>query len=62
MDSRTRFFRWIAMCCKSLGWPSSRGAELIADPGWFSCFEDGMTPEQAVDAAVLNGVVVPIRH
>lgn len=45
-----RFFEWVAKCCDLLGKPKSYGVNLFPekDPSWFGCFDDGMTPEEAV--------------
>ena len=45
---RERFFRFIQECGKLLGKNDKETAELLKDPSWFFCFDDGMTPENAV--------------
>ena len=55
--SRDRFFSWIAQVCKELGWDVSRGSELISDPNWFLCYDDKISPAEAIAEAKANGVV-----
>ena len=48
-----RYFTFIKKCRELLGQPSGPddGDEFIAmcnDVSWFGCYDDGMTPEQAV--------------
>lgn len=43
-----KFYEWIADCCKELGWPIEKGCILIEDDSWYWCYDDGMTPEEAV--------------
>jgi len=48
-----KYFTWIKQCRELLGKTSteSDGEEFVAmcnDISWFGCFDDGMTPEQAV--------------
>ncbi|CAK0759811.1 hypothetical protein CCP1ISM_930006 [Azospirillaceae bacterium] len=44
------FFEWVKECCKELKWDVKEGVKLLpeADPSWFYCYDDGMTPEAAV--------------
>jgi hypothetical protein len=46
---RERYFRYIKTCAELLGItdPEKQGA-LIEDRSWFFCFDDRLTPEQAV--------------
>ena len=55
-----RFFSWVVECCALLGWRREEGERLFpgADPSWFFCYDDGMSPEEAVAEAVRKGVVV----
>lgn len=44
-----RFFRWVRECAKLLGIVGTEKEPLLVeDRSWFFCFDDGMTPEQAV--------------
>lgn len=43
-----KFFEWVSECCKELGWPIEKGKFLVEDPSWFFCYDDGMTPKEAV--------------
>lgn len=52
-----RYYKWIANVCGVLKWDVMKGADLIADPSWFYCYDDGMTPEEAVAEAVSKGVL-----
>jgi len=54
-----RFYQWIHECCKELNWPIERGADLVEDPNWFACFDDGMSATEAVQEAVGAGIVKP---
>ena len=51
-----RYFKWIAQCCKELNWETKEGDQLVEDPNWFGCYDDGMTPKEAVEA-ISKGVV-----
>lgn len=48
--SSPRFFQWVAQCCVLLGKPIEYGVNMMPekDISWWACFDDGMTPEQAV--------------
>ena len=48
MKEMSRYFEWIAECCNELGWPIEKGADLLKDNSWYWCFDDGMTPKEAV--------------
>ena len=46
------FFQWIYNCTKLLESKADikmDGAALISDMSWFACYDEKMTPEQAVD-------------
>jgi hypothetical protein len=60
MKSPHEFFTWVAECCKLLNWKPEDGSKLLPenDPCWFYCFDDGMSPKDAVDEAIAKGVVV----
>lgn len=53
------FFTWVAKCCELLGWPIEDGEKLLpsVDPSWFYCYDDKMTPEQAVNEYRRKNVV-----
>lgn len=44
------FFQWVYECCKLMGKDKDYGHNLLPakDPSWYWCFDDGMTPEEAV--------------
>ena len=44
----SKFYEWIAECCKELGWPIEKGALLVDNDSWYWCFDDGMSPKAAV--------------
>jgi hypothetical protein len=46
-----KFYEWVFKCCDLLGKSKEQGVDLLpeSDPGWFWAFEDGLTPEQAVE-------------
>lgn len=53
MSGEERYFTWIKTCRELLGKPSTPddGPEFVAmcnDVSWFGCYDDGMTPDQAV--------------
>lgn len=52
-----KYYEWIAQCCKELNWDIREGEKLVEDVNWFGCYDDGMSPKDAVDEAVRNGVV-----
>lgn len=52
-----KYFEWIAGCCKELNWDISEGKILVEDVNWFGCWDDGMTPKEAVAEAISKGVV-----
>lgn len=45
------FFEWVWRCCELLEQPADWGANMMpeVDTSWFAAFDDGLTPEQAVD-------------
>lgn len=44
---KIRYFEWLAEICILMGKPISHGAEMVQDPNWFACFDDGMSPQDA---------------
>lgn len=52
-----KYFEWIAKVCELLGWAKEDGVKIVEDPNWFGCWDDGMTPEDAVAEAKTKGVV-----
>lgn len=42
------FFIFIKRSGELLGMDAEEAASLIDDPSWFFCYDDGLTPEQAV--------------
>jgi len=60
---KNKFFEWVAEVCKELGWEIKEGAKLMPseDPSWWFCYDDGMTPKEAVAEAVKHGVVKPVE-
>lgn len=55
----SRFFDWVEACTALLGWPLEQGVEMLPenDPCWFFCYDDGMSPEEAVREAISKGIV-----
>ena len=47
----TKFFEWVARCCEILGKPKEYGSNMMPeeDPCWFGAYDDGLTPEEAVE-------------
>lgn len=45
---KNRFFTFLRECGRLLGKDDNQTAELIEDPSWFFCFDDGLTPTEAV--------------
>lgn len=45
---RLEFFTFIRECGKILEKTDEETAKLLEDPSWFFCFDDGMTPQDAV--------------
>lgn len=44
-----RYFTFIKTCAELLGITEpEKQANLLEDPSWYFCFDDGLTPEQAV--------------
>ncbi len=52
-----KYFEWISQCCRELNWDIRDGNRLVQDINWFACYDDGMSPEEAVDEAISKGVV-----
>jgi hypothetical protein len=48
--ARERFFTFVKQCGQLLGLDDEQTAKLLNDSSWFFCFDDGMTPEQSVEA------------
>lgn len=44
-----RFFTFIRECGKLLGKNDEETAKLVDDPSWFYCFDDRLTPQEAVN-------------
>ena len=40
-----------------MGWELSEGVKIVQDPNWFGCFDDGMTPEEAIEEANSKGII-----
>jgi hypothetical protein len=53
----TSYYQWIFEVCGILNIPAGEGAKLVDDLNWFGCYDDGLTPQEAVDEAKANGVV-----
>lgn len=43
-----KFFSWLAEVCAELDKPAEFGVELVEDESWYFCYDDGLTPQQAV--------------
>lgn len=52
-----KYYEWIAQCCEELNWDVKEGANLVKDVSWFGCYDDGMSPKNAVNEAIRKGVV-----
>lgn len=52
-----KWFTWIAEVGRIVGWSVDEVADHVNDPNWFGCFDDGMTPKEAVREARSKGVV-----
>jgi hypothetical protein len=52
-----KYYEWIAEVCKVLGKPIEYGEKLAIDVNWFTCWDDGMSPEGAVNEARSKGVI-----
>ena len=44
-----QFFAWIRECGELLGMTDRESAALILDRSWFFAFDDGLTPQEAVE-------------
>ena len=53
----SKYFEWTADVCKLMGKPLEYGNELVKDPNWFGCWDDRMTPQQAIDEARSKGII-----
>lgn len=53
------FFEWVFLCTKELGWDPKDGYKMLPaeDISWFNCYDDGLTPKEAVAEAISKGVV-----
>ena len=58
------FFEWVAKCCDLMGKPRSYGKEMLPDidPSWFYCYDDGLSPEEAVEEAKLCGLAAEEKY
>lgn len=54
---REKYFRWISDLCKCLDLPPKFGVYFIPDPNWFGCYDDGMSPAEALEEAKQKGVI-----
>jgi predicted RNase H-like HicB family nuclease len=45
---RNRYFEFIEKCGELLGRNIEQQADMVEDVSWFGCYDDGMTPEEAV--------------
>lgn len=52
-----RFFEWIAEVCRELSLPIEEGEKFVADENWFWCYDDGMTPGEAIAEAKAKGII-----
>ncbi len=55
--ARNKWFTWITAVGKIVGWSREEIAANVNDPNWFGCFDDGMSPEDAVTEARRKGIV-----
>lgn len=50
-----KFFKYTRKCAILLEiYDADEQAKLLNDPSWFFCFDDGLTPEEAVEEFKLN--------
>ena len=47
--SKPAYFVFIKKCGELLGRTIEEQASMVPDPNWYGCFDDGMTPEEAVE-------------
>ncbi len=40
-----------------MGLPSKMGVHFVQDPNWYGCYDDGMSPEAALQEAKDKGVI-----
>jgi hypothetical protein len=45
---KTSYFELIRDVFNLMGKPVIEGKDMINDPNWFGCWDDGMTPEDSV--------------
>ena len=45
---KTSYFEFIREVCILQGKPVIEGKDMINDPNWFGCWDDGMTPEDSI--------------
>lgn len=54
---RNKYFKWIVEVCRCMGLPSKMGVHFVQDPNWYGCYDDGMSPEAALQEAKDKGVI-----
>jgi hypothetical protein len=53
--STLTLFEWLAAVCRDLGWSVMRSHEMLDETRWSDLYEQGVTPQQAVARARLEG-------
>ena len=50
-DMKITFFEWVSQCCVELGEPIEYGVNMmpVNDPCWYFAYDDGQTPQEAVN-------------
>jgi len=49
------YTKWIFEVVYQLGITPEEGEKLFRDPNWFACYDDGMTPKEAIKEAKERG-------
>jgi len=55
--NKLSYFEWIKEICKLLNRPAEDGGILVEDVSWFGCYDDGMSPQQAIDEATEKNIL-----
>ena len=54
-----KYISWLEDVCAVLGWPpQSYLQSLMEDTTWYLCYEEALTPQEAVNDAVEDGAIV----
>lgn len=55
--ARDKYFSWVADVSKVIGINPKDAGWIVQDVSWFYCYDDGMTPEEAVAEAREKGII-----